>query len=170
MGECFYDFMSPHQRNGRQCEWASGKFHPWNGQTFWNMPAILVPFDRLEKGSNWGIYMYPNWVIISWIFCSQKNWKFIDFNKLIAGRFRIPKTKYILYRNLCSIPNRFWESECSKLCSHNMLFLGSGTVLVDWIIQSLLLADRNWIVLPRLSIDHNQFGRAEITADFMTFN
>ena len=28
VGECFYDFMSPHKRNGRQFEWASGKFHP----------------------------------------------------------------------------------------------------------------------------------------------
>ena len=41
--------------------------------------------------------------------------------------------------------------------------------LIDWIIQSLLLADRDWIVLPRLSIDRSQFGRAEITVDFMNF-
>ena len=35
-----------------------------------------------------------------------------------------------MYKNLCSIPNRFWESECNKFCSHNyMLFLGSGTDL-----------------------------------------
>ena len=40
---------------------------------------------------------------------------------------------------------------------------------IDWIIQSLLLADRDWIMLPRLSIDRNQFGRAEITVDFMNF-
>ena len=37
---------------------------------------------------------------------------------------------------------------------------------VNWIIQSLLLADRDWIVLPRLSIDCSQFGSAEITVDF----
>ena len=37
-----------------------------------------------------------------------------------------------MFKNLCSIPNRFWESECSKICSHNyMLFLGSGTDLGD---------------------------------------
>ena len=36
-----------------------------------------------------------------------------------------------MYKNLCSIPNRFWESECSKLCSHNYMFLGSGTDLGD---------------------------------------
>ena len=41
--------------------------------------------------------------------------------------------------------------------------------LVDWIIQSLLLADRDWIVLPRLFIDRSQFGSAEITVDFMNF-
>ena len=35
------------------------------------------------------------------------------------------------------------------------------------IIQSLLFEDRDWIVLPRLSIDRSQFGRAEITVDFM---
>ena len=39
--------------------------------------------------------------------------------------------------------------------------------MLDWIIQSLLLADRDWIVLPRLSINRSQFGRAEITVDFM---
>ena len=42
-------------------------------------------------------------------------------------------------------------------------------LIVDWIIQSLLLADRDWIVLPRLSIDRSQFGRAEITVDFIYF-
>ena len=42
-------------------------------------------------------------------------------------------------------------------------------IYIDWIIQSLLLADRDWIELPRLSIDRNQFGRAEITVDFMNF-
>ena len=41
--------------------------------------------------------------------------------------------------------------------------------LLDWIIQSLLLADRDWIVLPRLSIYRSQFGRAEIKVDFMNF-
>ena len=35
--------------------------------------------------------------------------------------------------------------------------------LVDWIIQSLLLVDRDWIVLPHLSIDRSQFRLAEIT-------
>ena len=42
-------------------------------------------------------------------------------------------------------------------------------MILDWIIQSLLFAERDWIVLPRLSIDRNQFGRAEITVDFMNF-
>ena len=46
---------------------------------------------------------------------------------------------------------------------------GHNGITLDWIIQSLLLADRDWIVLPRLSIDRNQFGRAEITVDFMNF-
>ena len=41
---------------------------------------------------------------------------------------------------------------------------------LDWIIQSLLLTDRDWIVLPRLSIDRSQFGRAEITVDFIKKN
>ena len=40
---------------------------------------------------------------------------------------------------------------------------------VDWIMQSLLVADRDWIMLPRLSIDRSQFGRAEITVDVMNF-
>ena len=41
--------------------------------------------------------------------------------------------------------------------------------ILDWIIQSQLLSDSDWIVLPRLSIDCSQFRRAEITVDFMNF-
>ena len=41
--------------------------------------------------------------------------------------------------------------------------------VLDWIIQSLLLADRDWIVLPRLSIDRSQVRRAEITVEFIIF-
>ena len=68
MGECFYDFMSPHQRNGRQCQWASGKFHPcyvppgitrtvsskcvcWKRYTFWSWLSTvsnLNPFSKLK--------------------------------------------------------------------------------------------------------------------------
>ena len=44
-----------------------------------------------------------------------------------------------------------------------------AVIQIDWMIQSLLLADRDWIVLPRLSIDRSQFGCAEITVDFMNF-
>ena len=47
--------------------------------------------------------------------------------------------------------------------------MNTALVFLDWIIQSLLLADRDWNVLPRLSIDRNQFGRAEIMVDFMNF-
>ena len=36
-------------------------------------------------------------------------------------------------------------------------------------MKSLLLVDRDWMVLSCLSIDHNQFGRAEITVDFIIF-
>ena len=53
------------------------------------------------------------------------------------------------------------------LLSEILLYYACG--MLDWIIQSLLLADRDWIVLPRLSIDRSQFGRAEITVDFMNF-
>ena len=89
---------------------------------------------RLEKGSNRGIY--PNRVHRSGYnklnFFFTKSLKFLEFKKLIASRIRIWKTKKLLYKNLCSIPNRFWESECIRLCSHNyMLFLGSGTDLGD---------------------------------------
>ena len=49
------------------------------------------------------------------------------------------------------------------------LILVPVKVHLDWIIQSLLLADRDQIVLPRLSIDGSQLGRAEITVDFMNF-
>ena len=57
VGECFYDFMSPHQRNGRQCEWASGKFHPcrlWSGVCRLNQQLNIFKIDILnESGFHW---------------------------------------------------------------------------------------------------------------------
>ena len=65
-------------------------------------------------------------------FFFTKSWKFSDFKKLIAGRIRIQKNQSNFCVRTSPIPDGFWESECSKLCSHNyMLFLGSGTDLGD---------------------------------------
>ena len=107
---------------------------------------------RLEKGPDRGIYpdrgTIPWWGYNKLNFFLHKKLEIVRFQKTNCRSHQNTKkrsnfcirTSLLLLPlkcrttgcNLCSIPNQFWESECSKLCSHNyMLFLGSGTDLGD---------------------------------------